>query len=110
MYCPQANVISPFSAKSKPGSANALMTDTDGDGEHDVILEKDDSGNTYLHLVMPASAVNFLNGSDGSSLFNFSGSRNEQAQPDTTGDEVFIEVGCKVYEVNKVNYRGRNER
>lgn len=90
------------------------MTDTDGDGKHDVILEKDDSGNTYLHLVMPASAVNFLNGSDGSSLFNFSsGGSNGQAQQqqqDTNGDEVFIEVGCKVYEVNKVNYRGRNER
>ena len=47
------------------------MKDMDGDGKHDVILEKDESGNTYLHLVMPASAVNFLNGSDGSSLFNF---------------------------------------
>ena len=67
MFCPTANVISPFSQQ------RALMQDTDGDGKHDVILEKDDNGNTYLHLVMPATAVNFLNGSDGSSLFNFAG-------------------------------------
>ena len=68
MFCPQANVISPFT-NSKPSTA--LVTDMDGDGNHDVILEKDDNGNTYLHLVMPLTAVNFLNGSDGSSLFNF---------------------------------------
>ena len=75
MFCPTANVISPF-ANSR--SSNALMTDTDGDGHHDVILEKDESGNTYLHLVMPAASVNFLNGSDGSSLFNFSESGQQE--------------------------------
>lgn len=106
MFCPQANIISPFTT-SKPGTA--LMTDTDGDGKHDVILEKDDSGNTYLHLVMPASAVNFLNGSDGSSLFNFENGGTSQEHMADVGDEVFVELGCKVYEVNKVNYRGRNE-
>ena len=53
------------------------MQDTDGDGRHDVILEKDERGNTYLHLVMPASAVNFLNGSDGSNLFDFSESQRD---------------------------------
>ena len=47
------------------------MHDTDGDGQHDVILEKDESGNTYLHLVMPATAVHFLNESDSTSFFDF---------------------------------------
>lgn len=80
------------------------MQDTNGDGQHDVILEKDERGNTYLHLVMPASAVNFLNGSDGSNLFDFA----EDAQGTNSGsfrnetDDVFVELGCKVYEVNKV--------
>ena len=60
------------------------MHDQDGDGRHDVILEKDDSGNTYLHLVMPATAVNFLNGSDGSSLFDFA--HNESSHDEFTGE------------------------
>lgn len=69
MFCPTANLVAPFKNR---GNA-ALMQDTNGDGQHDVILEKDDNGNTYLHLVMPATAVNFLNGSDGSSMFDFIG-------------------------------------
>ena len=69
---------------------------------HDVILEKDNSGNTYLHLVMPAAAVNFLNGSDGSNLFDFAGT----GSAENDYDNVFVELGCKVYEVNKVYYRG----
>ena len=79
------------------------MHDTDGDGHHDVILEKDSNGNTYLHLVMPAEAVNFLNGSDGSSLFD---SQNDETNYQTDVGDVFVELGCKVYEVNKVRYRG----
>jgi len=68
MFCPQANMIKPVPTER---GGNALLHDTNGDGRHDVILEKDDVGNTYLHLVVPAAAVNFLNGADGSSLFTF---------------------------------------
>ena len=82
-----------------------------------MILEKDDNGNTYLHLVMPATAVNFLNGTDGSNLFDFAGNdRATGSYPGSAGyqsgtdegdfDNVFVELGCKVYEVNKVYYRG----
>jgi hypothetical protein len=43
------------------------------------VLEKDENGNAYLHLVMPATQLNFLNGSDGSSIFDFAkGSGNSQ--------------------------------
>ena len=93
------------------------MQDTNGDGHHDVILEKDESGNTFLHLVMPATAVNFLNGSDGSSLFDFAANRGSSGGPlNATSsdpedyDNVFVELGCKVYEVNKVFYRGNERR
>ena len=79
------------------------MNGSGGDGRHDVILEKDAKGNTYLHLVMPAEAVNFLNGSDGSSLFN---DVHEDSQYQTDVADVFVELGCKVYEVNKVRYQG----
>jgi len=87
------------------------MQDRNGDGHHDVILEKDANGDTFLHLVMPASAVNFLNGSDGSSLFNFTEQdhnhhRSESYHDQEDFDNVFVELGCKVYEVNKVYYRG----
>lgn len=86
------------------------MTDTNGDGRHDVILEKDESGNTFLHLVMPATAVNFLNGSDGSNLFDFANNpanfTNENGSYNNDFDDVYVELGCKVYEVNKVYYRG----
>ena len=60
MFAPSVNLVTP-SYRDRTTSA-AIIQDTDGDGHHDVILEKDESGNTYLHLVMPASAVNFLNG------------------------------------------------
>jgi len=89
------------------------MHDQDGDGRHDVILEKDENGNTYLHLVMPATAVNFLNGSDGSNLFDFANDETENGRYggksgayQTDVDDVFVELGCKVYEVNRVLYRG----
>ena len=115
MFCQNANFIAPL--PEHRGEGNTLLTDTNGDGRHDVILEKDDSGNTYLHLVVPAAAVNFLNGSDGSSLFDFGDSRggnpnlNDYSYVNGGNDDgdyenVFVELGCKVYEVNKVSYKG----
>mmetsp|Transcript_42293 Transcript_42293/g.55718 ORF Transcript_42293/g.55718 Transcript_42293/m.55718 type:complete len:106 (-) Transcript_42293:316-633(-) len=98
MFCPTANLIAPFQESKGP---KALMHDKDGDGRSDVILEKDESGNTYLHLVMPATAVNFLNGSDGSNLFNFAAGEGASAYEEPV-DDVFVELGCKVYEVNRV--------
>lgn len=111
MFCPQANVIAPLSDSR---NRNALIQDINGDGQHDVILEADENGNTFLHLVMPASAVNFLNGSDGSSLFDFEARTKKMGSNFETDesefDDVFVELGCKVYEVNKVYYRGDSHR
>jgi hypothetical protein len=63
---------------------------------------------------MPATAVNFLNGSDGSSLFDFADARggalNSTGSDPEDYDSVFVELGCKVYEVNKVHYRGNERR
>ena len=105
MFCPTANLVAPF----KNRGSKALMQDTNGDGQHDVILEKDDSGNTYLHLVMPATAVNFLNGSDGSSMFDFANDTVNRTMHDDYSEDLFVELGCKVYEVNKVQYRGNKQ-
>ena len=114
MICSSASMIAPLPGNK---SSNELQCDSNGNGRPDVILEKDDSGNTYLHLVVPAAAVNFLNGSDGSSLFNFVGNKTSNTlgdfsntEDDTDYDNVFVELGCKVYEINKVSYRGSDNR
>ena len=112
LFAPTASLISP--TYSGNNGTKAIMHDKDGDGRHDVILEKDESGNTYLHLVMPATAVNFLNGADGSSLFDFAqeggnagnGTYGENGAFEEKVDDVFVELGCKVYEVNRVSYKG----
>ena len=99
MFCPQASLLAPL---NKNQNAKSLVVNTNSDGQNDVILKKDENGNTYLHLVMPATGLNFLNGSDGSRLFDFPDNTNMYA-----GDynNVFVEVGCKVFEVNKVFYK-----
>ena len=40
------------------------------ESQTEVTLEQDKDGNSYLHLVLPATAVNFLNGHDPNSLFD----------------------------------------
>jgi len=101
--------VAPF--PNKDATKTQLIQDMDGDGHHDVILEKDENGDTFLHLVMPASAVNFLNGHDGDSLFDFKADDGQQRYANGTqsAEDVFVELGCKVYEVNKVYYRGNNK-
>lgn len=135
MFCPTANVISP---PVKPGPRkehancnNAVVMPSSPQNRGDtVILEKDvETGSTYLHLVMPAAALNFLNGVDGSSIFDFvksshSGQHQQSSHSNSgygseefmteadsetlhggeTYDNIFVELGCKVYEINKVYY------
>ena len=78
MFCPSANLISPpvkATRDSNDQSAVVIPGQQPGNGHanHEtIILEKDaETGSTYLHLVMPATALNFLNGVDGSSIFDF---------------------------------------
>lgn len=81
MFCPSANLISPkITVKATAKGTNDISNVhrkaptpalIPGSNES-VILEKDaETGSTYLHLVMPATAVNFLNGMDSSSIFDF---------------------------------------
>lgn len=58
---------------------------------------------------MPAAkSVNFLNDSDGSSLFDFATAAKprESAADDDNRDGGDVELGCKVFEVNRVLYQG----
>lgn len=106
MFCPTANLIVPFNNRSSTALMQHEKTTSGGPNQHDVILEKDGDGNTYLHLVLPATAVNFLNGSDGSSLFDFAEDSQMHSDYGEQGlDDVFVELGCKIFEVNKVHYR-----
>jgi hypothetical protein len=72
----------------------------------DVILEQDQSGNNYLHLILPADRINFLHGS-GSSFFKDSKVINLDESDNDPDSKMLIEVGCKVYEVNRVLYRNQ---
>ena len=74
----------------------------------DVVLEQDNAGNRYLHLILPADRINFLHGAQGSGSF-FNHESGFGFDDDLSGsaekDKMLIEVGCKVYEVNRVAYR-----
>ena len=87
------------------------MQDLNSDGQPDGIsFETDDKGNSFLHLVLPAESVNFLNGvdSDPSSYFNVNSGSYSSEGNSQFGSKMLVEVGCKVYEVNKVQYRAGN--
>jgi len=64
---------------------------------------------------MPATSVNFLNDQDSSSIFDFAGEANDSnfnghAFKNQTEEDVYVELGCKVFEVNKVLYKSSDAR
>lgn len=59
LYCPTANLVVPYRGEEK----SKLSED------QDVTLEVDAFGNQYLHLILPAEKLNFLNGLNGSGSF-----------------------------------------
>ena len=67
-------------------------------------LEMDSVGNQFLHLILPANRINFLNGMDNSegSFFDANNCENNYFEDE---EPLMIEVGCKVFEVNRVAYR-----
>lgn len=80
----------------------------DPEKQPEVTLEQDQDGNSFLHLVLPATSVNFLNGQDANSMFDVGNHDRAQALQggiEDDYDEMLIEVGCKVYEVNRVLYK-----
>ena len=115
MYCPAANLVTPFNDPSKPQQLGEGCDQEEVDKQPEVTLQQDEDGNSYLHLVLPATAVNFLNGHDPNSLFDVTTNPGNGGYNSTAGaisgsidsdyDEMLIEVGCKVYEINRVLYR-----
>lgn len=77
----------------------------------DVTLEVDALGNQYLHLILPAERINFLNGLNGASTIfgNHNGTKTNNnffyQQSDDIDSQMLVEVGCKVFEVNRVAYK-----
>lgn len=59
MFCPSANLIVPYNDEEV-----ALKN-----GNNDVTLEMDSFGNQFLHLILPADRINFLNGIDTNATF-----------------------------------------
>lgn len=50
IFCPNANMLVPFQSSTDENVDKA-----------DVTLESDSDGNAYLHLILPADKINFLN-------------------------------------------------
>ena len=74
----------------------------------EVTLEMGQDGNQFLHLVLPAHRINFLNGMDSESTFFSPRPPGKTSQDSFYGDEdqpVMVEIGCKVFEVNRVKYQ-----
>ena len=70
----------------------------------DVTLEVNADGSQFLHLILPADRINFLNGINlSNNLFNESTEDNN----DHSLDSMMIEVGCKIFEVNRIAYRSK---
>ena len=74
-------------------------------------MEVDAYGNQYLHLILPAEKLNFLNGLNGGSSFfgsSTNGTNDDDSfyyqNSDVQGEQMLIEVGCKVFEVNRIAY------
>jgi hypothetical protein len=74
-------------------------------------LEVDPFGNQFLHLILPAEKLNFLNGLNGSNSFfgsSANGTEHENSyyyqNQEINGDQMLIEVGCKIFEVNRIAY------
>ena len=65
MFCPAVNMIS-ASERESNGSA---VSGEEGFETGDMIFEQDSDGNNFLHLVLPADRINFLNGSGNNSSF-----------------------------------------
>ena len=78
------------------------------EAQADVTLEMDSLGNQFLHLILPANRINFLNGMDnGEQTFfqNDEDCENNFFSDSDAQEPMMIEVGCKVFEVNRVAYR-----
>lgn len=98
LYCPETSLILPYS-NERDAKIDAVTKPSD------LILEMDENGDQYIHLVLPADKISMLSGiHDQDSFFGFN---NTFTNSDDQGvfDRVLVEIGCKVYEVNKVNYR-----
>ena len=57
-----------------------------------------------MHLVLPADRINFLNGMN-STFFDQEKERYNVDPEAGLYNELLVEIGCKVFEVNRVMYR-----
>lgn len=73
MFCPAVNMIG-SSGKENAGSA---MRSEEEYKTGDMIIEQDSDGNNFLHLVLPADRINFLNDSGDASSFAYEGKHDQ---------------------------------
>lgn len=61
--------------------------------------QRDISEESYLHLVLPAKEINFLNLQKEYSLNNESDFTSSDPE-----SNLLVEIGCKIFEINHINY------
>jgi hypothetical protein len=79
----------------------APYSEGEGINEPDVSLELGKDGHQYLHLILPADKIKFLNGGDSGLNNTFFNDKDESLDY----EQLMVEVGCKVFEVNRVAYK-----
>jgi hypothetical protein len=62
--------------------------------------QKDISKESYLHLVLPAKEINILNPQKLYTPNNDS----DFSQESEVQDNMFVEIGCKIFEINHIVY------
>jgi len=81
LYCPTANLVVPYKEDE------AALDDRSNENP-DVTLEMDGMGNQYLHLILPADRINFLNGLNNNTSETFFNLNSEES------DDCFDGSGC----------------
>lgn len=69
LFCPTSNLV------MYDGKNDDQLQKTSGD----VILEQDQAGNNFLHLILPADRINFLQGGSSGAKSFFSGQNADEA-------------------------------
>jgi hypothetical protein len=114
MYCPSANIIAPDFISQLDSSSHVVLdiseqvgttlnnsSDFNKPGDFPEIV-----GNPMMQLILPASEINLLNGNLDS--FFKEGMEGLNQEDDLAlldeGSQIYYEIGCQVYEVNKIIY------
>lgn len=110
MYCPSANIIAPDFVSQLDSTGHVVLDIGDQSTLNNTFSKQGDFpeivGNPMMQLILPASEINLLNGNlDSFFKEGMEGlDQDEDLAMIDEGSQVYYEIGCQVYEVNKIIY------